>query len=583
MKHLYWLAIALFVTLSGCDKTDEKAELAAEIEKAYEKQAHPVKPKKVGDAKAGKVIAKQCAGCHGMDGIRANAGAPFISGLDQDYLVASILAYTDGSRKNEPMKAVVSKLQPEQIANVSAYYAELDTPWHGANVGTTRKSSVPLDKATLAAGEAIASRCNSCHGEEGNSDKYGIVPALASMPPEYFIPALKSYFNGKREHEIMKLFGYSLNETEIKQLAAYYAMQLPKRPPAPSAGNAKRGATLAAGCAGCHSLDGNSLNPEIPHLSGQPAEYLVKALQEYRSKARKDPLMNPAVRGMKDRDFVDLAAYYARQTPESPLQQKLAQPKTFDPIAQGKKISGSCDSCHGHNGNSEKAGTPSLTGLSVKYLVSATSAYRDGTRNNPTMEKMVSYLSDTDIEKVAFYYAIQTPANKKAAPRHDAAAGKKLSENCVSCHGENGVSTEPKTPSLAGQDAAYLASATREYASGKRQNDAMTSPAQALKPQDILNVTGYFAAQTGAKPDTSLPQQPRFSIVEKCDRCHGKNGVSTEPGIPTLAGQSEAYLALALKEYQDGTRKNNYMNAMSDVLSLVEIKAIAAYYAKQKH
>lgn len=583
MKYPLWLALATPLLLVACDNNNEKAEVAAEIKQAYEKPAKDSAPLNVGDIKAGKVIARQCVSCHGMDGVLANVGAPFISGLDQDYIVSAMLAYADGSRKNAPMKSVVSKLKPDQIADVSAYYANLKTPWHGANVGTTRKSSIPLDKATLAAGAALAARCNSCHGSEGNSEKDGIIPALASMPPEYFIPTLKSYFNGKREHEIMKIFGYSLNETEIKQLAAYYAMQIPKKPPTPTAGNAKRGASLAAGCAGCHNIDGNSLNPEIPHLSGQPAEYLVKALQEYRSKHRKDPMMNPAVRGMSDRDFTDLAAYYARQTPESPLQQKLAPPKTFDPIAQGKKIAGSCDSCHGHNGNSEKPGIPSLTGLSVKYLVSATTAYRDGTRNNPTMKKMVSYLSDTDIEKVAFYYAIQTPANKKGAVRFDAVAGKKLSEGCVACHGENGISSDPKTPSLAGQDAAYLAEATRAYASGARRNEAMASPAQALKAKDIINVTAYFASLSAIKPDTSVPRQPKFSIVEKCNRCHGDRGISTEPGIPTLAGQSEAYLTLAIKEYQDGTRKNNYMNAMSDVLSLVEIKAIAAYYARQKH
>lgn len=109
----------------------------------------------------------------------------------------------------------------------------------------------------------------------------------------------------------------------------------------------------------------------------------------------------------------------------------------------------------------------------------------------------------------------------------------------------------------------------------------MSGPAKGLKPDEIVNVTAYFASLKATKPNTTLPLSPQFSIVQKCNRCHGENGRSTEPGIPSLAGQSEPYLVLATKEYQDGTRKNKFMNTMSDVLSLVEIKAISAFYAQQ--
>lgn len=198
------------------------------------------------------------------------------------------------------------------------------------------------------------------------------------------------------------------------------------------------------------------------------------------------------------------------------------------------------------------------------------------------MGKVLSQLSDSDLEKAGFYYGLQQPVNQKKPTDFDPVAGEKLSKECVSCHGKGGISTDSRTPSLAGQDAAYLAAATRAYAKEDRLSDAMKSPAEVLKEQDIINVTGYFASLPPAKPDNNIPPQPQVSIVVKCDRCHGDNGNSTERGIPSIAGQSEAYLALAMKEYQDGRRKNKYMNAMSDVLSIVEMKAIAAYYAKQE-
>ncbi len=77
------------------------------------------------------------------------------------------------------------------------------------------------------------------------------------------------------------------------------------------------------------------------------------------------------------------------------------------------------------------------------------------------------------------------------------------------------------------------------------------------------------------------PESPEFLIKERCDRCHGERGFSTNPGKPRLAGQSEAYLVVAMQEYQDGSRSSQTMHAMADVLSLLEIKAVAAYYARQ--
>ncbi|MBI5659733.1 MAG: c-type cytochrome [Nitrosomonadales bacterium] len=582
MKNIIgWTLVAAFA-LAGCDKPDAQKEVAQMVSHAYENKAG--KGKSLGNAEAGKAVAGKCARCHGIDGVLASLGAPFIAGLHQDYMVSAMLAYADGSRRNDQMRdiAVELKLKPEQIADVSAYYASLKTSWKGADVGN--KSSytpmVSLSQDTVNTGAAIASRCNSCHGASRSTSKNELIPVLAAMPPEYFIPSLKSYFNGKRRHDVMKIFS-SLKDSEIRQLAAYYAVQPPLNRPRPGKGNARAGEMAAGACAGCHSIDGNALNPEIPSLAGQPAEYLIKAIMDYRGGRRNDPLMSDAVRRMQDETIVNLAAYYAVQKPESPLHPPGQGNGQFAPVAEGRRIAGSCDGCHGRNGNSNKVGIPSLTGLHVKYLVSATRDYRDGVRKNGVMKKVVGHLSDSDIEKVGFYYATQSPMPGKPAPKADLAAGEKISSGCTSCHGHGGISTAPATPSLAGQDANYLAAATRDYASGARSNEAMAGPAKGLKPDETINVAGYFASLKAAKPDITLPLSPQFSIVQKCNRCHGENGRSTEPGTPSLAGQSEAYLVLALKEYQDGTRKNKFMNAMSDVLSLVEMKAISAFYARQ--
>ena len=49
----------------------------------------------------------------------------------------------------------------------------------------------------------------------------------------------------------------------------------------------------------------------VPKLGGQDAGYIVKALQDYRSGARKHPSMNGIAASLSDQDMADLAAYYA--------------------------------------------------------------------------------------------------------------------------------------------------------------------------------------------------------------------------------------------------------------------------------
>jgi cytochrome c553 len=80
-----------------------------------------------------------------------------------------------------------------------------------------------------------------------------------------------------------------------------------------------RGQEIAeAVCASCHGVDGNLvLADDYPVIGGQHADYLVVALQAYRSGARDNAIMGPFARDLSDRDIRDLAAWFSRQ--DSPL------------------------------------------------------------------------------------------------------------------------------------------------------------------------------------------------------------------------------------------------------------------------
>ncbi len=82
---------------------------------------------------------------------------------------------------------------------------------------------------------------------------------------------------------------------------------------AAQAGDAAAGKEKSKVCAACHGENGLSQAPDFPKLAGQYNEYLVRALNDYKSGARKNPIMAGQVANLKREDIADLAAYYSSQ------------------------------------------------------------------------------------------------------------------------------------------------------------------------------------------------------------------------------------------------------------------------------
>lgn len=78
-------------------------------------------------------------------------------------------------------------------------------------------------------------------------------------------------------------------------------------------GDAAAGKEKSAPCAACHGADGNSQAPNFPTLAGQHADYLVKALEDYKTGKRKNAIMAGFAGGLSKQDREDLAAYFSGQ------------------------------------------------------------------------------------------------------------------------------------------------------------------------------------------------------------------------------------------------------------------------------
>ena len=317
-------------------------------------------------------------------------------------------------------------------------------------------------------------------------------------------------------------------------------------------------------CAGCHGANGINTNPRVPNLAGQRAPYLYFELKAYQSGARGDSAMNNAVKFLSNDALVKVAAYFASLDP-APAPTAAAGAANFDPVQAGKTVAAAaCAGCHGNTGISQIPGMPSLVGLDPKYLVNAMKAYKNGQRKNDTMKAMLASVSEAAMNNIALFYALQKPARAMTPAA-----------------GDQGVSGSPATPSLAGQDAQYLAAALHAYKGGLRADETMKGLTASLDDNAMKNLSAYYAAQEPKAPNVRKPLTTE-EWTQRCDRCHGINGNSTDPRLPMLASQRVDYLEKVLHDYRTGARKSLQMAAMADVLTEQDIEALAAHYARQK-
>jgi len=99
---------------------------------------------------------------------------------------------------------------------------------------------------------------------------------------------------------------------------------------------------------------------------------------------------------------------------------------------------------------------------------------------------------------LAFAAAMTLLAGQYAVASGNASRGLEKSQACQACHGQDGnMAVDANTPIIAGQHAAYLEFALRQYRSGERQNALMNGFAESLSDQDIADLAAWYASQEG--------------------------------------------------------------------------------------
>ncbi len=174
--------------------------------------------------------------------------------------------------------------------------------------------------ASMAAGDAAAGKikfftCKGCHSIPGYTNAYPAyhVPKIGGQYEPYVISALKAYKDGTRKHPSMEGNAGSMSDQDMADFAAFLSGIGSDKQEGLVTGDVKAGKQLATKCSSCHGEDGNAPAPNFPRLAGQYESYLIKAMEDYQTGKRNNPIMQSMVQGLTEDDIKNLAAYYASQ------------------------------------------------------------------------------------------------------------------------------------------------------------------------------------------------------------------------------------------------------------------------------
>ena len=166
-----------------------------------------------------------------------------------------------------------------------------------------------------------------------------------------------------------------------------------------------------------------------------------------------------------------------------------------------------------------------------------------------------------------------------------------LANTCAGCHGTNGSSVGPASPTIAGISRDYFIETMKAYQSSKRPSTIMSRIAKGYNDKEIELMADYFSKQ----PFVRLPQTYDDNAARRgkklhkkyCEKCHEDGGSSAEDDAGILTGQWGLYLRFTLEDFTNSKRfleekKKMRMNKLVEVHGQAGINDLVHFYASQQ-
>lgn len=197
------------------------------------------------------------------------------------------------------------------------------------------------------------------------------------------------------------------------------------------------------------------------------------------------------------------------------------------------------------------------------------------------------------LASLAFTMGAVGAAHADMAADADPAAGSEKAQPCAACHGQEGISSSPSFPHLAGQKMSYTAKQIMDIRDGNREVAEMAGQVDDFSDQDAWDVAAYFAEQDPnvgqAEDDEALlargEELYRAGDMAKgipaCAACHTPTGDGIGTAVyPAVSGQFAEYTVSTLQDFAAGERANDPNAIMRDIASKMsddDMEAVANY------
>ena len=346
-----------------------------------------------------------CASCHGSEGEgNQKLGAPRLAGQHAWYIERQLRNWRDGIRGTHSEDLYGIQMRPMAMTLVK----DSDLEKVVSFIGTLRgKPSKSILQGNGDSGKTSYATCIACHGLEGEGNKILNAPKIAGLQDWYIARQLHSFKKGVRGSHEKDVYGMQMrpmamalaDDDTINNVALYVSTFKEKAQPAISqtakistaesasvsvTSSTENGKNLYGVCASCHGPDGGgnkALN--APRISGQKAWYVARQLANFKSGIRgshEKDIYGQQMRPMSmtlanDQMIADVSDYV------STLKSPASSPTIKGDAAAGKAAYAICASCHGANGEGNKAlNAPAIAGQNDWYIVRQLYNFKNGIR-----------------------------------------------------------------------------------------------------------------------------------------------------------------------------------------------------------
>jgi len=352
-------------------------------------------------------------------------------------------------------------------------------------------------------------------------------------------------------------------------------------------GNVKRGEKKYKVCVACHGENGGGLKiTNAPRIAGQESWYLERQLYNFKNGIRGSHLkditglqMRPmAMSLLTEQDIKDVVSYVGTLNGRGKHIGLKGDKKA------GEKAYQVCISCHGKNGEGNKAlNSPKISGLPDWYVESQLYKFREGIRGvhikdiyGQQMRPMAMSLpNDKAVRNVTVYLASlkrttkSKPTSVKASSNLTVVqtpVSEPLYSPCASCHGSMGEGNQKLgAPRLAGQSKWYIERQIRNWRDGIRGTHPDDLYGMQMRPMvmtllddaSLNRVVDFIDKLQGPPQEPSIrgDVESGKNAYATCVACHGANGEGNKAlNAPKIAGLPDWYIARQLHSFKNGIR-----------------------------